>query len=147
MNSALWAKLITPIMPKTSVKPVATSTRLTPTVSPITSWVRIASSDMRSELAGPAVGVRDVLENLDHRVVQRVGLHDPHVEVLDRVVVLGIEAQAAARAVDLHGLDDLDQPLLVGHVAARLPQRAEERLRHVVARSEECRVGKEGGSW
>src|ERR1700745_3980786 len=117
MNSALWAKLITPIMPNTSVSPVATSTRLTPIVSPITSWVRIASADMRSELAGPAVGMGDVLQYLDHDVAQGAGLHDAHVNVLDRVVVPRIEAQAAARAVDLHGLEDLDEPLLVGHVA------------------------------
>src|SRR3954470_4552415 len=110
MNSALWAKLMTPIMPKTSVKPVATSTRLTPTVSPITSWVRIASSDMRSELAGAAVGVRDVLEDVHDGRVQRAGLHHAHVRVLDRVVVLGIEAQRPSRAIDLHDLDDLDQP-------------------------------------
>src|SRR6266446_1421201 len=137
MKSALCAKLITPIMPKTSVNPVATSTRLTPTVSPMSSWVRTASSDMASELAGPAVGVGDVLQHVDDHVMQRVGLHDAHVDVEDRVVVLGIPAQPPAGAVELHRLEDRDQPLLVGHVALGLAQRAHQGLGHVVAGAQE----------
>src|SRR6185503_6719162 len=122
MNSALWAKLITPIMPKTSVSPVATSTRLTPTVNPMSSWVRTASVDIRSELAGPRVRVGHVLEHVHDGVMQGVGLHDAHVDVEDRVVVLGIPAQPPARAVELRRFQDRDQPLLVGHIPLGLAQ-------------------------
>src|SRR5437868_10030124 len=109
MKSELWAKFTTPMRPKMRVSPVATSTRFTPTVRPMSPCVRRASSDIASELAGPVVRVGDALQHVDHHAPHGVRLHLAHVDVLDRVVRLGIEAQRAARAVDLHGLDDLHE--------------------------------------
>src|SRR5207248_8711996 len=91
MKSALWAKLITPIIPNTSVRPVATRTRLTPTVRPISSWVRIASSDTSgdSEVARlhAGVGAQRVgrAGELDAALVQHVaaaGQRERHLQIL-----------------------------------------------------------------
>ena len=87
--------------------------------------------------AAAAIGMADVLQHLGHDVAQRIGLHRAHVDVRDRVVVLRIEAEGAARAVDLHVGDDLDEALLARGIALGLAQRAEQRLRGVVARAQE----------
>src|SRR5262245_26923361 len=139
MNSALWAKLTTPIMPNTRVSPAATRTRFAPTVRPISTCVSTPSrltprlsqragarAGPPSQLARARVRVRHLLQHVDHDVAQRLRLHDPHVEILDGVVVLRVEAERAARAVDPHHLEDLDQALLVGDVALGLPERADE---------------------
>src|SRR5688572_21556869 len=126
MKSALCAKLMTSMRPKTSVRPVARRMRLAPTVSPMSTWVTIEVSDTcpsgdrprpSSRQLAPAVGMRDVLHRLHHDRPQRLGLHDADVLVLDRVVVLGVEAQRASRAVELCALDPLDELVLVRHVA------------------------------
>src|SRR5687767_13306200 len=100
MKSALCAKLMTSMRPKTSVRPVARRMRLAPTVSPMSTWVTIEVSDTHpsgdrpgsSRQLAPAVGMRDVLQRVDHDRPQRLGLDDADVLVLDRVVVLRIEA-------------------------------------------------------
>src|SRR5690349_21829680 len=109
MNSELCAKLTTPMRPKISVSPVATRTRFTPTVRPISTCVSTASKDMRlalrlrgrrSELARPVVRVRHVLQDVDHDAAHGIGLHLTHVQVLDGGVRLRVEAEHAARAVE-----------------------------------------------
>src|SRR5688572_30721368 len=101
MKSALWAKLMTSIIPNTSVRPAARRMRLAPTVRPISAWVRIEPSDIsrsRGRARGPAasrqlasaIRVRGVLDGVHHRRPQWLVLHDPEVEVLDGVVVLRI---------------------------------------------------------
>jgi hypothetical protein len=83
------------------------------------------------------VRVPHVLEDVDHHVPQRAALHRAQVDVRDRVVVLRIEAERPAGAVDPHVGDDLDQALLVLHVPLGLAQGPEEGLGRVVARAQE----------
>src|SRR5687767_13100049 len=121
MKSALCAKLMTSIMPNTSVRPVDRRMRFAPTVSPMRIWVRIELSDMPPSADRPRpsrqlaarVGVGDVLQHVDDHRAQRLGLDHADVLVEDRVVVLRIEAERPPRAVELGVGDPLDQLVLV----------------------------------
>src|SRR5688572_19789563 len=141
-------------MPKISVSPTESRKSRTPYARPLSAWAKKSGTNTREKAGGRAAApgprqrrplrgqgaagarVGHVRDLVDHDVVQTArDLFDlAHVdEGLDDVVRLGVEAEAAARAVELRLLDDGHQLFLVLRVAVDGLERAHDRLRRVVA--------------
>src|SRR2546428_13642115 len=135
-------------MPKMSVRPTERRKSRTPYDSPFRAWPKKSGTNTTatSTSDGPpspssrqgaaGAGIGDVGDLVDRHVVEaaRHFLHLAHVdERLDDVVRLGIEAEAAPRAVELHLGDGVDQSVLVPGVTADRLQRPHDDLGRVVA--------------
>src|SRR5207253_9758067 len=121
---------MTSIIPNTSERPDARMKSKAPNESPFSACWNTSSRLTRRSL--PRVGhLGDLVADRVHRLaVLRLDLAD--VDVLDRVVGALVEREVPARALKVHILERFDELVLVGAVAAELPQGLVERV-HAVA--------------
>src|SRR5439155_17832657 len=130
MYKAPCARLTTSIIPNTSERPEARMKSKAPNDRPFSACWKTSSKLTRRSL--PRVGhLGDLVADRVHRLPV-LGLHLADVDVLDRVVGCLIEREVAARALEAHVLEGLDEFVLVGGIATDRLEGFVERAHAVV---------------
>src|SRR5690606_4876051 len=131
-----WARLMMPMMPKISVRPLATRNSSSPCCKAVRHWMRkmLASMSRSARGASELAAARRVGQlpdrDVDHLVL--LARHLAQVEVLHRVAGRG-QRELAARTVDGGAAHGVAEGRLVGDIALHRLQAHLHQLRRVVA--------------